>query len=49
MAPFFASVMAYLMIGERMTLFEVAAMAMSFGGVIMIAVASSKDTEEVDA
>lgn len=37
MAPFFASIMAYLVIGEKMSLFEIIAMTLSFAGVVMIA------------
>ena len=42
LAPFFASLMAYLLIGEGMSVFEVIAMLVSFGGVIMIAIAQGK-------
>ena len=42
LAPFFASLMAYLLIGESMSVFEVIAMLVSFGGVIMIAIAQGK-------
>ena len=48
MAPFFASVMAYATIGESMTIFEIVAMIVSFGGVIMIALARRSSTDTIE-
>ena len=41
LTPFFASVMAYLAIGESMSVLEITGMFVSFGGVALIAVAQS--------
>ena len=38
MAPFFAGLFGYLIIGERMSAFEVIAMFVSFGAIVLIAV-----------
>ena len=37
MAPFFASIVAYLTVGEQMARLEILAMFVSFGGVILVA------------
>ena len=36
MTPFYASLIAYFTIGESMTMFEIAAMIISFGTIVMI-------------
>ena len=40
--------MAYLMVREKMTVFEIVAMMLSFGAVIMIALSQGKETEGDD-
>ena len=48
LAPFFAGVIAYMVVGERMTVFEISGMLLSFVGVILIAIAQGRRPLEVE-
>jgi drug/metabolite transporter (DMT)-like permease len=45
LAPFFASLLAFFLVGERITKFELVAMILSFGAIVLIAIARSNHVE----
>ena len=47
-APFWASLLSCVFLGETMTRFEVVALVLSFGGVFCIAYSSASQSEPVD-
>ena len=49
LGPFFASLLAFCLVGERMTNFELVAMFLSFGAIIIIAIAQSNHEQEIKA
>ena len=48
MAPFFASLFAFMTIGEKMSTFEIVMMFMSFGAVVMVALSQGSASEDED-
>ena len=48
LAPFFAGIMGYMLIGEEMNIFEIAAMFVSFGAIVLIALAQNSKAEAAD-
>ena len=48
LAPFIASMIAYIVIGEKTTWFEIIAMFLSFGAITLIAISQgNRDIEEI--
>ena len=47
LGPFFASLLAFFLVGERITRFELVAMVLSFGAIVMISFARSNKEDIV--
>ena len=46
LAPFFAGIFAYIMVGEQMAAVEILAMFVSFGGVVLVALGTEAASAE---
>ena len=46
LAPFFAGLLAYIVVGERMSFFEIISMVISFGAIVLIAFGQDSKVDE---